>query len=60
MLIVQAALELRYGTFFNSVEPADLILQPTPVANTEIINHYFLMKEQEKLHQLTTPSQVNF
>ena len=33
-LIVQAALELRYGTFFNSVEPTDLVLQPAPVANT--------------------------
>ena len=33
-MTVQVALELRYGTLFNSVEPTDLVLQPTPVANT--------------------------
>ena len=33
-LIVQVAQELGYGTFFNSVEPTDLMLQLTPVANT--------------------------
>ena len=59
-LIVQVALELRYGTFFSSVETTDLILQPRPGANKSIIKSLFSMKEEEKLHQLPTPFQVNF
>ena len=52
-LIVQVALELRYGTFFNSVEPTDLILQPPPVANTSIIQSSFSDERTRKTTSVT-------
>ena len=53
-LIVEVALELRYGTFFNSVEPADVILQPTPVANTYIVQSLFSDERTRKTTSVTT------
>ena len=59
-LIIEVALKLIYGISFISVVPTYMIPQPTPVLKLhKCINHYLLMKEPEKLHQLPTPFQVN-
>ena len=58
-LIVQVTLALTFGTLFKSVLPTYVISQPTPVANTQIIEHYLLIKEQEKSRHLQSPFQVN-
>ena len=53
-MIVHVAQELRYGTFFNSVEPADLILQPIYVANTWIVQSLFSDERTRKTTSVAT------
>ena len=48
-LIVQVTLALTFGTLFNSVLPTYVISQPTPVANTQIIESLFTDKRTRKV-----------
>ena len=52
-LIVQVALALRYGIFFNSVVPTYMISQPTPIANTKIVKSLFADKGTRKITLVT-------
>ena len=48
-LIVQITLAVIYGIFFNSVVPTNLVLQPSPVNNTQINRLLFTDERTRKV-----------